>query len=72
MTNEERRDQVLGEWDRWVLLTLKPDIKPTENHIVGFFSHLKTHSPGILEFETTSDRYQTIHSWLMGSDRLTE
>jgi hypothetical protein len=69
VTDEECKTEVLGEWDKWVAATLGADIKPEENHLFGFFSHLKSSRPELLEFGDLWERHPVIHSWLVEAGR---
>jgi len=68
--NRESRDQIIGEWDRWVSYALPEGIEASENHLLGFFSHLKAKCPDMLEFGDVYDRYQTVHAWLLEAKRI--
>ncbi len=70
MTDEECKVEIIDEWDRWVVATLGPDAKPEENHLFGFFSHLKSKRPDLLEFGDLAERHPTIHALLIDSDRI--
>ena len=61
---------ILQEWDAWAAINLAPDSQATGTHGLAFFGYLRRHRPTLLNFRNRSDKWQTVHGWLLRAGKV--
>jgi len=56
------KQAVIHEWENWA--ALHPDDLKNPNAGMYFFTHLQQKKPELLNF-TSSDKWETVHVWLL-------
>lgn len=58
---------IIHEWDNWA--ALHPDDLKSPNAGMYFFTHLQQKKPELLNF-ASSDKWETVHVWLLQQGRI--
>jgi hypothetical protein len=58
---------VTHEWENWA--ALRPDDLKSPNAGTYFFTHLQQKKPELLNFDS-SDKWETVHVWLLQEGRI--
>lgn len=66
MKKADARIQIIREWHGWVEET-HPDRLPSGNVALGFYGHLQTNRPDLLNFRASGDKWQVVHGWLLNA-----
>jgi hypothetical protein len=74
MKQEEAKDLIIREWDRWVQTQSMISGRATGRDSFKFFLELEDARSVFLDFRTRChrDKWQIIHTWLLGARRLSE
>jgi hypothetical protein len=73
MKQRVAREQILGEWDRWIRSqTIEPG-GPTGKDSLKFFIELQDAKSPLLDFPSRGrDKWRIIHTWLLTAQRVTD
>jgi hypothetical protein len=71
MKQEEAKQLIIREWDRWVQTQPIDSGGATGRDSLKFFLELKDARSPLLDFQTRGrDKWQVVHGWLLSARRL--
>ena len=65
MRESDAETAVILEWSRWAPRNFPNRPELTKADAQMFFAYLQTEKPHLLAFETTRDKSQVVHGWLL-------
>ena len=73
MKQQEARNLILEEWDRWIVGQTVDTSGPTGKHSLKFFFELQDTKSPLLDFQSRGhDKWRIIHAWLLDAERVTD
>jgi hypothetical protein len=66
MRESDAETAILLEWRTWAPRNFPSRPELTKADAQMFFAYLQTEKPQLLAFETTRDKWQVVHGWLLG------
>jgi hypothetical protein len=71
MKQEKAKPLIIREWDRWVQTQSTYSGGATGRDSLKFFVELQDAQSPLLDFQTRGrDRWQIVHAWLLGAQRV--
>lgn len=71
MKQEEAKQLIIREWDRWVQTQPIDSGGATGRDSLKFFLELQDARSPLLDFQTRGrDKWRVVHAWLLGARRL--
>lgn len=71
MKQDEAKRLIIQEWDRWIQTQSFDSAGATGRDSLRFFLELEDTRSALLDFQTRGqDKWQVVHSWLLGARRL--
>jgi hypothetical protein len=71
MKQQEARNLILEEWDRWIAGQPVDEGGPTGKHSLKFFFELQDTKSPLLDFQSRGhDKWRIIHAWLLDAERV--
>lgn len=69
--DDTSKSAILGAWDRWASDNDLPEGNISGSEALNFFLHLQNKKSTLLDFKSgTTDKWQTIHGWLLNARRV--
>jgi hypothetical protein len=73
MKQEEAKRLLIREWDDWIKRQPAGRDKATGRDSLKFFFELQDARSGLLKFSARGrDKWQIVHAWLRGEDRIAD
>ena len=73
MKQQDARNLILEEWDRWIQQQTVDANGPTGKDSLKFFFELQDTKSPLLDFQSRGhDKWRIIHAWLLAAERVSD